>query len=231
MADKKKKVIITKDSPNIATPKRPVILKSEREVKEKDKTEKEKQPTIILKTREQSTPKEDRPISPKTQAADDSHQPCKIAQNESKEKREAKPCIPLKLMSEPVKLLDESLEFNPAALEYLNDNNTNYLVVGVIGMQGVGKSLVLNLIQNISKDNICNKIINSHKMTDDTNIESQVENLNLKEKERKHDPFKFKMQNIDQIEKGVHCTKGVDMFVTSDRVILLRLPTAYGPLA
>lgn len=39
-----------------------------------------------------------------------------------------------KTMVEPVKLLDENLEFNSAALEFLNDSNTNYLVVGVLGM-------------------------------------------------------------------------------------------------
>lgn len=37
-------------------------------------------------------------------------------------------------MSQPVKLLDENLEFNTAALEFLNDSNNNYLVVGVMGM-------------------------------------------------------------------------------------------------
>lgn len=71
-------------------------MKSDREsIKDqtKDKQEKEKQPTIILKTREQSTPKEERPQSPKTirtsaSEADGPH-PCKIAQNENKEKKSA----------------------------------------------------------------------------------------------------------------------------------------------
>lgn len=68
-------------------------MKSERDTSKeqsKDKTEKEKQPTIILKTREQSTPKEERPVSPKTLKStitDDGPHPCKIAQNENKEKK------------------------------------------------------------------------------------------------------------------------------------------------
>lgn len=37
-------------------------------------------------------------------------------------------------MSEPVKLINENFEFNPAALEFMNDASTNYLVVGVIGL-------------------------------------------------------------------------------------------------
>lgn len=76
---------------------RPVILKSDRESREhaKEKQEKEKQPTIILKTREQSTPKEDRPRSPKSSKplAEESTIPSKIAQNENKEKRNAGMCF------------------------------------------------------------------------------------------------------------------------------------------
>ncbi|CAH2090306.1 unnamed protein product [Euphydryas editha] len=134
MADKKKKIITTKES--ITTPRRPVILKSDREIPKdqtKEKLEKEKQPTIILKTREQSTSKEERPVSPKSQADIESPHPSKIAQND-KEKKDQKSNPSFKLMVEPVKLLDENLEFNSAALEFLNDSNTNYLVVGVLGL-------------------------------------------------------------------------------------------------
>lgn len=73
-----------------------MILKSDRDTTKdlsKEKPEKEKQPTIILKTREQSTPKEERPQSPKTikssTSEGDGPHPCKIAQNESKEKKVA----------------------------------------------------------------------------------------------------------------------------------------------
>ena len=46
---------------------------------------------------------------------------------------EQKPSPPLKFMTEPVKLLDENLELNTSALEFLHDSSTNYLVVGIIG--------------------------------------------------------------------------------------------------
>ena len=76
----------------LTTPRRPVILKSDRETSTKDsvkiKDEKEKQPTIILKTREQSTPKDERPTSPKSMGTEsESTQPSKIAHNENKEKK------------------------------------------------------------------------------------------------------------------------------------------------
>lgn len=70
-------------------PRRPVILKSDREVTKdppKEKTEREKQPTIMIKTREPSTPKDNRPNSPKT-GQESEVQPNKIAQNENKEKK------------------------------------------------------------------------------------------------------------------------------------------------
>lgn len=261
MADKKKKVFTAKES---TTPRRPVILKSDRGESSKDqpvkeKQEKEKQPTIILKTREQSTPKEERPHSPKSikisTSESDGHPPIhihKIAQNENKEKKytvsapEQKPSPPLKFMTEPVKLLDENLELNPSALEFLHDSSTNYLVVGIIGTQGVGKSMILNLIaNNVHDQNLCTQILNSHEMpadntfdSNDAGLENQMEALDyagLPEPKVQEKPvqensiFKFKMQDIEQIERGVHCTKGIDMYITNDRVILLDCQALWSP--
>ncbi|XP_026330791.1 protein SMG9-like [Hyposmocoma kahamanoa] len=244
MADKKKKVFASKD---LATPRRPVILKSDRETpKEPAKEKQEIQPTIILKTREQSTPKEERPLSPKTLKAQsleaDGPHISKIAQNENKEKKtiEQKPPPPLKLMTEPIKLLDENLEFNNAALEFLQDSSTNYLVVGIIGTQSVGKSMILNLIAlNTPTEDLCSQILHSHETSDsqyemnETAIDSQMEILefaDIHESKKKVDNiFKFKMQDIEQIERGVHCTKGVDMYVTTDRVILLDCQALWSP--
>ncbi|CAG9788061.1 unnamed protein product [Diatraea saccharalis] len=249
MADKKKKIFTSKET---LTPRRPTILKSDRDVskenKEKQEKEKEKPPTIILKTREQSAPKDERPISPKTLKTSstsdgDGMHPSKIAQNENKEKREHKPSPPLKLMSEPIKLLDENLEFNNTAVEFLNDSNTNYLIIGVIGTQGVGKSMVSNLIAlNKHTQNLCSYILHSHELTSETtydqndvkSLENQMEAMDFIETSAKINDksdidFKFKMQDISQIEKGVHCTKGVDMYVTSDRVIVLDCQALFSP--
>ncbi|XP_075976934.1 nonsense-mediated mRNA decay factor SMG9 isoform X1 [Anticarsia gemmatalis] len=250
MADKKKKIFTLKQD---STPRRPVILRSDRDASKdqsKEKPEKEKQPTIILKTREQSAPKEDRPQSPKTIKTSSSEQesihPCKIAQNENKEKKniEHKPSPPLKFMTEPVKLLDENLELNPAALEFLHDSSTNYLVVGIIGTQGVGKSMILNLIaNNVHDQNLCTQILNSHELPSDNTFESndmpalenQLEALDIagasepKVPEKNDGLFKFKMQDIEQIERGVHCTKGIDMYITNDRVILLDCQALWSP--
>lgn len=46
---------------------------------------------------------------------------------------EVKSLAPHPTMSKPIKLIDESNEFRTSALEYLQDSNSNFLVVGVIG--------------------------------------------------------------------------------------------------
>ncbi|XP_068627600.1 nonsense-mediated mRNA decay factor SMG9 isoform X2 [Battus philenor] len=228
--------------------RRPVILKSDRETTKdqiKDKQEKEKPPTIILKTREQSTPKDDRPQSPKPQSSEgDGYHPQRIAQNENKDKKiiESKPAPTVVSMMKPVKLLDENLEFSQSAVKFLQDCNTNYLVVGIIGTQGVGKSMILNLIaQSTPVADICTQIMQSHELPNDVlensesaNIENQMENLSITNTTQGNEGtcmefFKFKMQDIEQIEKGVHCTKGVDMYVTNDRVILLDCQPLWSP--
>lgn len=85
-------------------------------------------------------------------------QPVKIAQNESKEKKitgkllrrlqtfsffhivdlwfvhpENKFLLQPTPMLCPIKLIDEYMEFLPIGYEYLQDTNTNFLVVGIIG--------------------------------------------------------------------------------------------------
>lgn len=91
------------------------------------------------------------------------------------------------------------------------------------GTQGVGKSMILNLIaNNVHDQNLCTQILNSHEIPIDNTFESsdmpalenQMEALDFagvpepKSQERKDSIFKFKMQDIEQIERGVHCTKG-----------------------
>ncbi|KAG6440984.1 hypothetical protein O3G_MSEX001590 [Manduca sexta] len=251
MADKKKKIFISKET---TTPRRPMILKSDRDASKEQSKEKEKekqptQPTIILKTREQSAPKEERPHSPKSLKTPTSDgeglHPCKIAQNENKDKKTTeKLAHPLKYMTEPVKLLDEDLEFNNAALEFLHDSSTNYLVVGIIGTQGVGKSMIMNILaQNKHDEALCSQILHSHELPEENTfegnevagIENQMETLHFVEtndattQQKTTNNFKFKMQNMEHIEKGVHCTKGVDMYVTNDRVILLDCQALWSP--
>ncbi|XP_071042141.1 nonsense-mediated mRNA decay factor SMG9 isoform X2 [Parasteatoda tepidariorum] len=91
-------------------------------------------------------------------------------------------------MSYPVKLVDESLQWCDNALEYLHDG-TDFYVIGVIGLQGVGKSTIMSIISG-----------------------------NYSEKSKWQ---LFKPQTNDLKEIGEHCTTGIDIYVTNQRVILL----------
>ncbi|XP_035207007.1 protein SMG9-like, partial [Stegodyphus dumicola] len=90
-------------------------------------------------------------------------------------------------MSFPVKLVDESLQWCDTALEYLHDS-TDFYVIGVLGLQGVGKSTVMSIIGG-------------------NYGESSKWQL-------------FKPQT-NYKEIGEHCTTGIDMYVTNQRLILL----------
>lgn len=89
--------------------------------------------------------------------------------------------------SQLVKLLDENLQWNDSALEVLLDQ-TDFLVVGVIGPQGAGKSTVLSVVAGAG-------------------------------------PFSrsclFPVQTRQVQEDGTYQTRGIDMAVTQERVILL----------
>ncbi|KAG8187784.1 hypothetical protein JTE90_025822 [Oedothorax gibbosus] len=91
-------------------------------------------------------------------------------------------------MSYPVKLVDESLQWCDNALEYLHDA-TDFYVIGVLGLQGVGKSTIMSIISG---------------------IHSERSKWQL-----------FKPQTNDLKEIGEHCTSGIDMYVSSQRIILL----------
>lgn len=89
--------------------------------------------------------------------------------------------------------------------------------------------MILNLIaSNVHDENLCTQILNSHEIAtehvfegnDVAGLENQLEAINFAEApEPRPQPaanngfFKFKMQDIEQIEKGVHCTKGKDQTV------------------
>lgn len=91
------------------------------------------------------------------------------------------------------------------------------------GTQGVGKSMIMNLIsQDKPIDEICNKILTSHDIPitntnedpDVSTITDQIETVHFVEDNKKigdnisESSFKFKMQDIEEIQHGIHCTKG-----------------------
>nr|CDS34140.1 conserved hypothetical protein [Hymenolepis microstoma] len=95
-------------------------------------------------------------------------------------------------MHTPLKLIDENLEFRYTdLLGSFSKNNTGYLVVGVIGRKGVGKSTVANLVANAIED--------------EPNLET---------------PFPVQtVDTLISGYSGTQL--GVDVFITHDRIIIL----------
>lgn len=77
-------------------------------------------------------------------------------------------------MKKPIKLIDNHLEFNMQALDYLIENQNDFLVVGVLGNQGVGKSTLLNLVAHSNMNNLVSRIINK---VDDSTVSKDTISL------------------------------------------------------
>lgn len=110
--------------------------------------EEKQQPTILIKTREG-----ERAISPNSKSNSlasstkkDAEQPQPVYQLQSKPST-TETVIPPEMTS-PVKLLDlESFGVVDNCLEFLSEQS-DFLVVGIVGYQGVGKSTILSLLAN-----------------------------------------------------------------------------------
>ncbi|ESO94857.1 hypothetical protein LOTGIDRAFT_117877, partial [Lottia gigantea] len=92
-------------------------------------------------------------------------------------------------MKHGVKLIDETLRWCDNGMEMLLDQ-TDYLVVGAIGLQGSGKSTILSLLGGNSVQDTYRNYI-------------------------------FQPQTKETKEEGSHQTNGIEMFVSSERIIFL----------
>ncbi|KAL4223285.1 smg-9 [Mactra antiquata] len=92
-------------------------------------------------------------------------------------------------MTRCIKLIDEHQQWCEAASEMLLEQ-TDFLVVGVIGLQGTGKSTILSFL------------------ADNTEIDS-------------YRSYVFQPQSREVREECGHMTNGIDIYVTSQRVIFL----------
>lgn len=102
-------------------------------------------------------------------------------------------------MKRPVTIITDYYQINNQALEYMNETNAAFFVVGVIGTQGVGKSTILNILgaKQLNVDNI------EEMLAQPTNSI-------------------FKMRNSNEATfSNMPVTEGVQMYITKDRTILL----------
>lgn len=138
---------------------------------------------------------------------------------------------PPPVMSESVKLIEDGVFALDTIQEYLQDS-PDFLVVGVLGCQGVGKSTIMNLLaQNKLTSQIKHDLFNYSATQNATEpikiLTDNVAQLKVQDATDTSDKTKhthnlcFKPQSLEQVEVGNYGTSGVDLYVTSNRVFLL----------
>ncbi|EFA02087.2 Protein SMG9-like Protein [Tribolium castaneum] len=172
------------------------------------KPDKVKQPTILLKAREHS----EESASKRAPKVDEL--PITISSTGS----ETQSAPTVKSMSKSVKFLEDSV-----LLEHLQEfvqENSDFLVVGVVGAQGVGKSTVLNLIaHNTVSEDLKEAIFRNCEARNEDFLSENFTEIKLDEEKVKREIFKI--QTGEDVESNSNATRGIDAFITSNRVILL----------
>lgn len=129
-------------------------------------------------------------------------------------------------MTKSIKFLEDSMLFHENLTDFVQENS-DFLVVGIIGGQGVGKSTILNLIaHNSLTEKLKESLFKNNNFSEE---EEYGENITLSEalnglqitNDDKLRPEIFKIQTSDNIESNSNTTRGIDAFITSNRVILL----------
>lgn len=102
-------------------------------------------------------------------------------------------------MKRPATIITDYYQVNNQALDYVIETNAAFFVVGIIGTQGVGKSTILNLLgaKRWNRDNIEELLVNPA------------------------NPIFKARTTHETIFSNMPVTEGVQMYITSDRTILL----------
>ncbi|CAH1159877.1 unnamed protein product [Phaedon cochleariae] len=131
----------------------------------------------------------------------------------------------LRCMTKSLKLIDDGMICTDSLQDYMSENN-EFLTVGIIGSHGVGKSTIMNLLtQNQITEQMKNSIFKFDKKFDDQDndiriLTDHLEKVELRDESKVNREI-FKTQTIDDIEKAMSRTQGIDIYITSNRLILL----------
>lgn len=116
-------------------------------------------------------------------------------------------------MLKSIKLLDNGIICAEGVQDYLQDNN-DFLVIGVVGAQGVGKSTLLNLLaQNKVSRELQKKVFDCNKdldSFDNIKIPPDLSHLTLENSKVRDLVFNLRSSS--------HGTNGIDLFITQNRV-------------
>ncbi|XP_030757386.1 protein SMG9-like isoform X2 [Sitophilus oryzae] len=127
----------------------------------------------------------------------------------------------LKYMKQSIKLIDDGIINTEHLQDYLQENN-NFLVIGVIGGQGVGKSTLLNMLTETEltekyKQKLF-KLQSEALLKSENDVTIPVQYL---EDTYLNDDLIFKAETIGNVVNCTNATEGIDIYVSADRVIFL----------
>ncbi|KAJ8932350.1 hypothetical protein NQ314_014717 [Rhamnusium bicolor] len=128
-----------------------------------------KQPTILIKARE-PTNDDIAAASPKRAQKEEISTNITIATSSKENEASAAPT--LKQMTKSMKLIDEGVICTESLQDYVQENN-DFLVVGVVGSHGVGKSTLLNLLSHNQVTEEIKKSVFKSVKKDDDNFDCQ----------------------------------------------------------
>lgn len=121
-------------------------------------------------------------------------------------------------MNTSANLMEDGDIFTEHLQDYLEENN-DFLVVGIVGAQSVGKSTIMNLLANKSltaelKHSLFGEDKENYFSTD-SNINGSLNEPNSPTNERH---LIFDIQNEESTEDSLNCTQGIDLFINQNRV-------------
>ncbi|KAI4463789.1 hypothetical protein MML48_4g00019204 [Holotrichia oblita] len=194
--------------------------------KETDKDAKPKnikQPTILLKAPDRS---EERSSSPKQTVKEAEPTPHIAVVTSSAHEVAASPVI--KSMTKSVKLIDDGSIYTENVQDFLQENN-DFLAVGVIGTQGVGKSTLLNLLVHSKvTEKVKREIFKVYEFQEDDGLDNiklltnEMLELNMnKTVEGEKNYLPFLQQTPKDVEANINTTYGIDFYITENRMMLL----------
>lgn len=131
----------------------------------------------------------------------DSHASAHTSSNETSTPTTAASEPKLPTMKHPISIISDHYQIQNHVQDYLIETNTDFMVIGVIGTQGAGKSFIMNML-----------------IDDVTNFDD-VEHIN-RLVGRRSGVFEMRNHSGDTLS-NMPVTEGIEMYVTRHRTILL----------
>ncbi|CAG9762574.1 unnamed protein product [Ceutorhynchus assimilis] len=171
-----------------------------------------KQPTILLKPRESNI--EDNSFAKKKQRENEA-----ATSNQASKEIEGTTPV-LKHMKKSIKLIEDGIMNTEHVQEYLQENS-DFIVVAVVGTQHTGKSAILNLLTHEKITDSIKKNIFHSNFESKEDFEDTITLLQRVEESQEDSSNIFKVHDLEDTVDCTNTTQGIDIYVSSNRVIFL----------